>query len=40
MSTIDNRVVRMAFENANFERNAKESMKTLKKLDKSREFTN
>ena len=40
MSTIDNRVVRMEFENANFERNAKESMKTLEKLDKSLEFKN
>ena len=40
MSTIDNRVVRMEFENENFERNAKESMKTLEKLDKSLEFKN
>ena len=40
MSTIDNRVVRMEFENTNFERNAKESMKTLEKLDKSLEFKN
>ena len=40
MSTIDNRVVQMEFENANFERNAKESMKTLEKLDKSLEFKN
>lgn len=40
MSTIDNRVVQMEFENKNFERNAKESMKTLEKLDKSLEFKN
>ena len=40
MSTIENRVVRMEFENENFERNAKESMKTLEKLDKSLEFKN
>ena len=40
MSTIDNRVVQMEFENKNFERNAKESMKTLEKLDKSLELKN
>lgn len=40
MSTVDNRVVQMEFENKNFERNAKESMKTLKKLDDSLEFKN
>lgn len=40
MSTIDNRVVQMEFENKKFERNAKESMKTLEKLDKSLEFKN
>lgn len=40
MSTIDNRVVQMEFENKNFERNAKESMKTLGKLDKSLELKN
>lgn len=40
MSTIDNRVVQMEFENKNFEKNAKQSMKTLKDLDNSLEFKN
>ena len=34
-SSVDNRVVSMEFDNAQFERNVKESLDTLKHLDKS-----
>lgn len=39
-STIDQRIVEMQFENANFERNIKQSMKSLNELDESLAFKN
>ena len=40
MSTIDNRIVQMQFENSQFEKGAKQSMSTLEKLKSSLNFSN
>ena len=38
--SVENRVVEMRFDNKDFETNAKQSIDTLDKLDKSLEFKN